>query len=510
VAVYSIGPTAASQLLPPSAFHNAVRNLFANPIQPASGSTALLDSVGLLIDNFHTLPVPEGLVPAIVVISDGTDTISAQYQPDELPSAAFGRGIPVHTIWLNNDRLPVDRRNEGRTYMEQLAAGTGGKYASLTDMGQVNAIWEQIARFRDRTILRYTVTNPRGGETAVSLSLLDNPAVQASASVTLPPGAPTISIDLPPESREMTLVNINDPVTLSFSTTLGWLDGVERNLSSAELVVNGLVARSLDVNRIARFDVTISNFVFGENRVQLIVIDEEGSRAVSPEIILTVNQGAAVVLPEPIRPPTTVERWQDQLAGIWVYVSGCLIVLAVLLLLILLTWAIRRFSILRRLGVMSLLRNIPFLRPYMKDVAKVQQVGQRANSMQGRMGRYMPDAKGSRSSGQAASSGSAARPPAFLEVVEAITRAPSRIELTDVEMRIGRSPSQAEIAFENDITVSRIHSSIVQEGSDYRVYDEQSTAGTWVNEQRVPEYGMQLVDGDEIRVGAVRLRFRQP
>jgi predicted component of type VI protein secretion system len=49
-----------------------------------------------------------------------------------------------------------------------------------------------------------------------------------------------------------------------------------------------------------------------------------------------------------------------------------------------------------------------------------------------------------------------------------------------------------------------------RKGATYRVYDEQSTAGTWVNEQRVPEYGMQLVDGDEIRVGAVRLRFRQP
>jgi hypothetical protein len=73
-----------------------------------------------------------------------------------------------------------------------------------------------------------------------------------------------------------------------------------------------------------------------------------------------------------------------------------------LVLLVLLTYAIRRWSILRRLGVLSLLRNIPFLRPYMKDVAKVQQVSQRANSMQGRMARYSPDVKGRRESKQAA------------------------------------------------------------------------------------------------------------
>jgi hypothetical protein len=89
--------------------------------------------------------------------------------------------------------------------------------------------------------LRYTVTSPRGGETAQPESSLDNPAVQASASVTLSAGAPSISINLPPESREMTLVNLNEPVTLSFSTTLSWLDGVERNLRSAELLVNGLI-----------------------------------------------------------------------------------------------------------------------------------------------------------------------------------------------------------------------------------------------------------------------------
>ena len=86
----------------------------------------------------------------------------------------------------------------------------------------------------------------------------------------------------------------------------------------------------------------------------------------------------------------------------------------------------------------------------------------------------------------------------------------SRIDLDQVEHRFGRSSNQADIVFKNDGTVSRLHSTIAQEGSEYRLYDEQSTSGTWVNEQRVPDYGIQLVDGDEIRLGAVRLRFRQP
>ena len=67
-----------------------------------------------------------------------------------------------------------------------------------------------------------------------------------------------------------------------------------------------------------------------------------------------------------------------------------------------------------------------------------------------------------------------------------------------------------DLAFKDDITMSRIHATIVKEGSDYRIFDEQSTSGSFVNEQRVPDYGIQLIDRDEIRLGGVTLRFRQP
>ena len=507
VAVFRIGETAASPMLEPTPFHNSVRNLFAEPIQPTSGATALIDGVVTLLNNFHTLPAPQGLAPSIVIITDGTDSVSSQFRRDDLPNTAFRLGIPVHTIWLNNERLQTPSRNDGRDYLQLVSVGTGGRHAVATDMDEVNAIWERIARFRSRAIVRYTVPNPTGGEVPVVLSLANNAAVQATASATLPAGAPSIVINLPPESRELTLANLNDPVTLSFSTNLSWLDGATRSLRSAELLVNGLVAQSIDPNQIARFNATIGNFVYGENRVQIVIIDDQGSRAVSPEIVLTVNPGAVTELPPETVPLSATAQWREQFSGAWTYIGGCLVVLLVVGLLIFLTWAVRRFSSVRRLGVLSLLRQIPFLRPYMKDVAKVQQASQRANAMQGRMARYAPDVKGS---GGRQGGAPAGRAMPFLEVVEATTRGPSRFELTEVEMRLGRSPKQADITFENDITVSRIHSSIVQEGADYRVYDEQSSSGTWVNEQRVPEYGMQLVDGDEVRLGAVRLRFRQP
>jgi pSer/pThr/pTyr-binding forkhead associated (FHA) protein len=108
-------------------------------------------------------------------------------------------------------------------------------------------------------------------------------------------------------------------------------------------------------------------------------------------------------------------------------------------------------------------------------------------------------------SGVAASKAKKGRP--YLQVIESVTRMPPTIELTAPEHRLGRNPSQSDIAFENDITVSRIHASVMLEGTDYRLYDEASSGGTFVNDQPVPEYGYQLLDGDEIRLGAVRLLY---
>jgi pSer/pThr/pTyr-binding forkhead associated (FHA) protein len=100
-------------------------------------------------------------------------------------------------------------------------------------------------------------------------------------------------------------------------------------------------------------------------------------------------------------------------------------------------------------------------------------------------------------------------PLAYLEVLEAVTRMADHIQLKASQVSLGRSPAQADIAFENDITVSRIHATLHLEGTRFRIFDERSTSGTWVNEQQVPEYGIQLMDGDEIHLGAVHLRYRE-
>jgi pSer/pThr/pTyr-binding forkhead associated (FHA) protein len=69
---------------------------------------------------------------------------------------------------------------------------------------------------------------------------------------------------------------------------------------------------------------------------------------------------------------------------------------------------------------------------------------------------------------------------------------------------IGRSPD-CEI-FLDDVTVSRKHAVIVRTREGFRVEDQGSLNGTFLNRRRI-ESG-ELSDGDEVQVGKYRLTFR--
>ncbi len=504
VAAYRVDEAAATPLLEPANFRNSVLNLFATPLTPTGGATALLDSLMGLVNNLESLKPDSGMAAAIVLMSDGTDTVSTQYTQPDVPIRAAELGVPIHTIWLDNVNVQ-ENKEAGRTYMGQLAQGTGGVATTVDNLEEIQTIWTRIAAFRTHTIVQYTVPGIAGGTYPVIVGLQGSPGVQASTSVTVPAGAPSVVIDLPAESRTLTLVDLNQPVELSFATTVTWLDGVERSLTKAQLIVNGISVQELDVTTLDRFTVAINNFAFGTNRVQIAVTDSEGNRATSPEIALTINQGAEEVIPEAVQPPGALASVWEKVASVQTYLIGCVIVIVLFFVFAGLLILLRKFPILRLLRLDTTLRKLPWLRPYIANLQYAQSAGRQAQHYGGKLSRYTPEVRGRTAKDEAA-----IRPDPFLEVLESVSRVNKRIDLDKPEMKMGRSPKQADIAFEDDATVSRHHCTIVKEGGDYRVYDDKSTSGTFVNDQRVPEYGLQLVDSDEIRMGAVKLRFRQP
>src|SRR4051812_10872313 len=78
-----------------------------------------------------------------------------------------------------------------------------------------------------------------------------------------------------------------------------------------------------------------------------------------------------------------------------------------------------------------------------------------------------------------------------------------RIELEGKDIVIGRA-SSADLQLDSD-SVSRTHAIISRTSRGFIVRDQESTNGTFVNDQPVRERA--LKDGDQIRIGRAMLKF---
>lgn len=84
--------------------------------------------------------------------------------------------------------------------------------------------------------------------------------------------------------------------------------------------------------------------------------------------------------------------------------------------------------------------------------------------------------------------------------------APTPISLTADELTLGCSPAHAAVVLD-DLSLERLHARMRREGDTYRLMDEDSVAGTWVNYLPVLRKGVLLAHGDVVHIGRVRLRF---
>lgn len=474
VAIYRVVEESAVQLLPPERFYNSVRNFFVTPLETHSGPTALIDSLYGLLDQVQSLKPNPDMIASIVVITDGTDPLSTQDRAGLAPRANE-LGVPIHTIWLQNLNLNETQQAAGRDFLSSLAEQSRGVYATVTDGTTIDTIFESISAFTNHWRLSYTVPDATGGTFPVEIGLLHEPGVTAQTSVTFSGSTPQVNLNIPEGSRNLALPDLEGPVTLSFSAQVGWLDGVARSVEQAQLVVNGQVVQDIPPDSLDNFQAEISNLTFGENTVQVVIADNQGLQARSPVIRLNVTQGAQQIPPE-LAPSTPWTR----------YAVYCLVALAII-------------AALAGLGFLLMSRRGSFARPRRQPGgAYAGTAGSSALPTE----MFVRD--------ELAAAGGSGMPTAYLEVIQAESRVSPQMRLVGTQTRLGRSPDQADLAFENDMTVSRLHATITWDGEMYHIYDENSTSGTWVNDQQVVNYGLQLLDGDEIYLGKVALRFHIP
>ncbi|MDX1616341.1 MAG: hypothetical protein R3300_18675, partial [Candidatus Promineifilaceae bacterium] len=163
LAIYLIGESEASQLLAPTNFHNAVRNFFADPLAVQTGPTALVDSLGDLLQQVGALKPKPDIYTSLVVFTDGTDVVSSAFEADEIGPLAAERGIPIHTIWLENENLQPFSQQAGQDYLAALAAESRAVAARIDQETEVQVLWDRIGAFREHTVLQYVPENLSGG-----------------------------------------------------------------------------------------------------------------------------------------------------------------------------------------------------------------------------------------------------------------------------------------------------------------------------------------------------------
>ena len=167
------------------------------------------------------------MAASIVLISDGTDPGTSQKPSRATMLRAADAGVPhpYAVIW----RI---RRWGGAGTGPRLHARSGDRLARRGPPNWPTPIPEHRlgTHRRAATIswIRYTVPRAAGGTVPVEVSLLNNRDTKATTGGHDLPAAPNVVIDLPRESRNLTVPNLDEPVELQLSAGVSRLDGQER------------------------------------------------------------------------------------------------------------------------------------------------------------------------------------------------------------------------------------------------------------------------------------------
>jgi hypothetical protein len=318
LAIYRVGEFAAKEIVPMTNSHATVQDSLIEPFAPNKDATALLDSVGrLFLENLNNLQIPPEAVVHVVVVGDGSDLISSQYDREAILEKVAEKGIQIHTIALDNPDLTNMQKEQGREFLAQLAEATNGlAIVQPSAFGDLLPLWERIAAFRNRTVLKYTLADVTEGTYKVEVILQQNPEIKTETDVGVPtpPLSPRVVINLPQGDRNLKVPDLDGPLMLSFSAIVTWPDGNWRDIVKAELIVDGETAEELDANGLDYFEIGIDKFRFGDNELEIDLEDGDGGRGKSPVIVLKIEQGDQDI-PDPLKPIAPPEPPEE--TGIW-------------------------------------------------------------------------------------------------------------------------------------------------------------------------------------------------
>lgn len=460
-----------------------------------TNSQADLLSIGL---NFAGDATPRpGMRRVLVVAASG---LEAGVPLDDLVARAQLAQIQIHTVYVGSAEgleLPSTAN------LRKLAAETGGQSVSLENANSLSPIFNVILGQRQQYQLTYRSALVETGQHTLSarVQLPDGSALStAPFNFPLRVEPPLITLpNLPATLDAGTLANFPLSVQITFP------DGHTRNLREGQLLVNGQPVDIRQESTLTALTWPLGNYTESLTyTVQARVTDELGLTAETQPVDVFVNVSALVGTASTAAAPTSPE------APMALIIGGALLVAAVLIGGGALWWWRTRPAYTLPPELTSPTRPIrqkprtgaSTIPPKPRDIGDTIPV---KTPLPPKRHKTLPKM-------QLPNLGRSPRAlgKACLEIVESGGGGAPRddVQIFDRPVKLGRDSALAEVIFE-DKSVSRLHARVAEvEPGVFRIYDEGSTSGTWVNFAQINGEGQTLKSGDVINLGRVQLKFK--
>ncbi len=273
-------------------FRNAVK---AINLDPGPGTAQTIATIQRVIDDFNGIDNASTSHLAILYIGrsfEGSVQSRLTEQSDAVGQILLDSGIQFHAIHTESDL---------GEQMEMLAATTGGEYVPYLRGQETGTLFDAIYDEIDRQSLGYEMTFrsklPDTNAREIEISAGDASAID-SYEVAVKPVKIAITSPVPDKVFRRNLTKTDDSIVGDLNIIpveakqQDWPDGYERNIVTAELLVDGLSVQKIENpdSSIYQFTVDISDF---NDTTTLPVVfrveDELGLQSVSPSINITID-----------------------------------------------------------------------------------------------------------------------------------------------------------------------------------------------------------------------------
>ena len=430
----------------------------------------------------------EGRFQAVLLYSDAA-RLDRQLEYTALIEQAQEIGIPIFAAILGARADESEIAN-----VTALTGPTRGNWVHMPQPEEITPLLETITGNRPQFELSYRSSLATSGPRTISV---ERSGVQTAAEATLeivPPAAEIVVDNSRPIRRVAPepgapLVDA-EPARQPIVAQVSWPDGYPRTVADAVLLVNGAPQPAEDAPAVAdggllALEWDISNLDAGSYELMVQVVDELGLEGRSPPLPMTVVvEGLAPEEAPADVTPTAAAAGEDASTsgGLEANISLIAIGAAILVLLVAVAVLIAAVVLLRRRS------SAPLAATASPPAEPAPSVDHQATQV------IMPAFVAQ----QAAT--------AYLEPLENAPDHQGSIAIDEETMTIGRDPRLAQIVFA-DKSVSRLHARIMQSGSTFRLYDEGSASGTYINFEQIGLTPQDLNNNDDIHIGRVHLRF---